>query len=199
MWCFNRLKDGNSIVTENLIWDGPFGWPKYEKDNKSKMPDVEGVYLFTFPYNNGYVLYSAGITNSTKKRLNTHTREYRKGNYNVLNVNSALQGEREEIWHGWQYAKEHRDEFMLKKENILKEVENQLEAFRIFVSEVKDVRKRERLEAAIMQNLYMSKEFYAELADRGMALRARYNSEMPISIDNHFSVKMYGIPQLLEI
>jgi len=163
------------------------------------MPDIEGVYLFTFKYKEGYLVRGIGITNSTKRRIATHTRAYRKGNYTILDVNAAEIGERKEIWHGWQYAKTHQDEFIEQKETILNAVEKQLEAYRIFIAEVPDKRKRERIEAAIMHNIYVSKEPWSELADRGMFLKERYNSEMPIETKNISSGRIFGLPEILEI
>ncbi len=85
MWCFHRARDGKNIQTEDVKWQGPFSWPGYEQVTQlDAIPDVQGAYLFTFPYNEGFVLYCVGITNSTKRRLRDHTREYKKGNYNVL-------------------------------------------------------------------------------------------------------------------
>jgi hypothetical protein len=163
------------------------------------IPDVQGAYLFTFPYNEGFVLYCVGVTKSTRRRLRDHTREYKKGNYNVLDVSHAIRGERQEIWHGWTYAKEHREEFEKNRENILQAVESQLLTFRVFIAEITDVRRRERIEAAVMNTLYLSKEHWADVADRGMYLKGRYNSEMPIVIRNICRYKIYGIPTTLEI
>lgn len=177
MWCFSRVRDGKDIQSEALEWRGPFAWPGYEhRTGLSAIPDISGVYLFTFPYSDGFVLYCIGVTKSMKQRLQTHTREYRKGNYNVLDVSYAIKGERQEVWHGWEYAKVHRDEFEQNKDEILQAVDHQLRSFRIFITEIRDVRKRERIEASLMNNLYLSKESWAELADRGMFLKGRYNS-----------------------
>ena len=200
MWSFNRLRDSNNIKKEDITWRGPFSWPGFEDINKLKtIPDVEGVYLFTFKYKDGFLLYVAGITNSTKKRISTHNREYKKGNYTVLDVKSAENGIRKEIWHGWTYAKTHQDEFINNKKTILNAVQNQLNSFRIFIAEISEKRKRERIEAATMQNIYSSKEGWSELADRGMFLTLRYNYEMPIEIKNICSSKIYGLSDTLEI
>ena len=106
---------------------------------------------------------------------------------------------RKEIWPGWQYAKEHQDEFNERKEEILKAVDEQLKSFRIFVAQVPDKRIRERFEAAIMHNIYYSKEHWSELADIGMFLKERYNAELPIEVKNICGYKMYGLPEMLEI
>mgnify|MGYP000846718101 FL=1 len=78
------------IKTENLIWQGPFSWIGYEKISELEpVPDVAGVYLFTFEYSDGYILRSVGVTNSMKRRFVQHTREYKKGNYTLLDVEAA--------------------------------------------------------------------------------------------------------------
>lgn len=200
MWCFNRIRDGSLIQTEAVEWLGPFSWPGYEQVNQlSLLPDIQGVYLLTFQYHEGFILYAVGITKSTQRRFKEHTREYIKGNYSILDVDFATQGEREEIWHGWEYAKTHRDEFENNKDKIIQAARKQLLSFRVFTSEIYSPRKRERIESALMNALYLSTECWAELADRGMYLRGRYNSEIPVSIKNTCKFKIYGIPPIIEI
>jgi hypothetical protein len=200
MWCFNRERDKSEIKTEIIDWKGPFSWPGYEDINHlDPISDASGVYLFTFPYRDGFVLYSAGISKSIKRRLKEHGREYIKGNYNILDMNYAVIGERVEIWHGWKYAKEHRYEFESKKDEILPLIKNQLSIFRIFTAEVSIIRNRERIESSLMNTLYLSKDQWSDLACRGMALKGRNNSEMPINIINDCSFKIYGMPSTIEI
>jgi hypothetical protein len=199
-WSFNRLRDASLIKTEDILWQGPFSWTGFEKINKLKpISDIAGVYLFTFEYKDGYILRSAGVTNSIKRRFSQHRREYIKGNYTVLDIECAKIGERKEIWHGWEYAKAHHDEFLEHKDYILKSVEKELGAYRLFITEVTDKRKRERIEFAIMQSIYSSKEPWADLVDGGMALRGRSNYEIPIEVRNISSYKMYGLPEILEV
>ncbi len=200
MWSFSRLKHGHNLESRTMSWKGPFSWSGYEMVNHlPSLPDIAGVYLFAFEYKDGFVLYAAGITNSTRRRFRTHTREFMKGNYTVLSVEAAILGEREEIWHGWNYAKSHPEEFLARKDTILSAVKEQLGAFRLFITEVEDKRLRERLEAALMMNIYLSKEPWAELADRGMHLKGRYNSEMPMVVENSSEYVIYGVPERLEI
>lgn len=117
----------------------------------------------------------------------------------MFNVNEAEQGRRVEIWHGWSYARTHRNEFNDRKEEILNAVENQLKSFRVFVAQVPDKRERARFESAIMNSIYNSTESWAELADRGMALSKRRKDEIPIVIKNISDIKFYGLPEFLEI
>jgi hypothetical protein len=197
---FNKLVDTSKIEIREINWHGPFSWIGYEtQNNLDKIPDIEGVYLWTFKYKDGYLVYCAGITNSTKKRFRSHTLEYKSGNYTVFEIDEAENGKRKEIWHGWSYAREHRDEFNERKEEILKAVENQLKSFRVFVAEVPDKRIRARFESAIMNNIYSSKETWSELADRGMHLSKRKNDEEPIETKNISNCKIYGLPVNLQI
>ncbi|HRI62234.1 MAG TPA: hypothetical protein PK228_20980 [Saprospiraceae bacterium] len=199
-WSFNRSRDASLITTESIFWQGPFSWTGFEQTNKLKpIPNVAGVYLFAFEYKDGYILCSAGISISIKKRVYQHTREFEKGNYTILDIDYAKFGERKEVWHDWQYAKTHQDEFIENKEFILNAVQKQLGAYRLFITEIEDKRKRERIEFAIMQSIYSSKEPWADLADGGMNLRGRYNSEIPIEIKNICSCRMYGLPEVLEV
>jgi len=202
MWSFNRLTDSSKIEKEDVIWNGPYSFPGFEEINGlNAIPDVEGIYLFTFKYKDGFLLYGAGITNSTKRRISEHCRKYKTGNYTILDVKSAEDGLRKEIWHGWPKKGEermHQQEFRKRKETILKSVEKQLCAFRVFIAEVSDKRKRARIEASIMQYIYNSKEHWSKLADRGMHLQARYNYEMPIEAKNINSNKIFGLTEILE-
>ena len=191
--------DQAKIEDRELVWQGPFSWIGYENQNAlEKLPDVNGVYLWTFEFEQGYLIYCAGITKSTIKRFKQHTLEYRRGNYSVFNVNEAKKGKRVEIWHGWSYARTHREEFNARKEEILNAVENQLKSFSIFVAQMPDKRESARLEAAIMNHIYASKEPWAELADRGMALSKRKKEEIPIVVKNVSKVKLYGLPHKIE-
>jgi len=199
-WSFNRERDNLKISKEKIQWKGPFSLPKYEKETGlNSIPDLSGVYLFCFKYEDGYLIEAAGITKSTKTRISTHVREYKKGNYNILNMNYLERGIREEIWHGWGYAKDNREEFNNKKEIILPAIEKQLQSYRIFLYENNDKRIRERMEASIMINIYTSKESWADISPRWMFLKGRFNCEMPIEITNITSDKIYGLPEKMEI
>ncbi len=160
-----------------------------------------GVYLQTFEYEGGYLIYGAGLTRQTvPKRLKEHTRKYRKGEYNVLDIAAAQQGVRKRIWHGWTYARKHREEFEERKSVILDAVRRQLAGFRIFVTDMgKEKRVLERLEASIMNNLYRQPSPICDIPDRGMHLAPRWRSEDPIIIKNGCAAVLHGVPAFLEI
>ncbi len=186
--------------TFEVEWKGPYSWIGYENQNNlTEIPDINGVYLWTFEFKNGYLVYCAGITKSTKRRFKEHTLEYKSGNYTVFEVKEAEQGKRVEIWHGWSYAREHRDEFNKRKEEILDAVDKQLKSFKVFVAEIPEKRMKARLESAIMQYIYSSDEPWSKVADRGMHLSKRKKDETPIRLKNFTKFKIYGIPKILEI
>lgn len=134
-----------------------------------------------------------------KRRLSQHRHEYMTGNYTLLDVESAKKGVRKELWHGWQYAKEHQNIFLENKDVILEMAESELSAYRIFISEVSDRRKRERIEAAILINSYSLREPWVDLIDGGMSFRSRYNYEVPVEVKNVCTHKIYGLPVSLEM
>jgi len=199
-WSFNRLRDSHLIQTEEFTWEGPYSWYGFQNLNKLKeTPDVCGVYLFTFEYKDGFILRNAGHTNSTKKRFFSHRKCYFAGEYTILDVSSAKNGERLERWRGWEYAKMHPEE-QLANANLIKELAvEELTHYRIFVTRISDKRKRERLEFSIIHRAYASKEVWEDLVDGGMALRGRFNYEVPIRAKNCCEHKIYGLPEEIEI
>ena len=81
----------------------------------------------TFQHKLGFLIYAAGITRRPiPARFGEHPRGYRDGKYNVLDLGAAEKGIRREIWHGWGYARNHREEFEERKEEIIQAVDNQL-------------------------------------------------------------------------
>jgi len=103
--------------TLTLNWEGPFAWPGFESvAGLPSLPQKPGVYLQTFEYQNGFLIYLAGITHRpVSARFKDHTRKYLNGEYNVLDIDAARRGVRKEVWHGWGYARAHREEFEARK------------------------------------------------------------------------------------
>lgn len=185
-----------------VFWDGPFSWPKFEvKNGLPNIPRIPGIYLQTFEYQDGYLIYAAGITRRPiPVRFREHTRNYMNGEYNVLDPAEAERGVRKEIWHGWGYAKTHRNQFEENKAEIKQAVHKQLSRFRIFVAEVGTERRLlERIEASIMNHLNEQPSPYCDIPDQGMMLAPRWNDEEPILIHSHSKVSIHGIPKILEI
>jgi hypothetical protein len=201
-------------------WEGPFSWPEYERENGlCPLPEEAGVYLWTFDYRGGYLIYIAGLTrDSAPIRFKKHTSFYMKGEYNVLDVAAARRGIRKRIWHGWPLQRARRrggpdlralqKEFEERKELILDAVRKQLAGFRVFIADAGDKkalflspepRVLERLEAAIMRHLYRQPPPFCDIPDRGMKLARRRDSENPIIIENECAAPLHRLPPRLEI
>jgi hypothetical protein len=191
--------------TIEVKWDGPYSWPAFESENNLRpIPKIPGVYLQTFEYQGGYLIYAAGLTRRpVPMRFKEHTRKYMNGEYNVLNIAAAQQGVRREIWHGWGYARKHREEFEERKSIILDAVRKQLAGFRIFITDTGDMRREarvlERFEAAIMGNLYQQASPICDIPDKGMYLAPRRKSENPIIVRNNCQALLHGLPAFLKI
>jgi hypothetical protein len=185
-----------------VFWDGPYSWPGFEDENMlPTLPRLPGVYLQTFEYQEGYLIYAAGLTRRpVPVRFREHTRHYMNGEYNVLDLAAAQQGIRKEIWHGWGYARDHRDQFEEQKSKILDAVRRQLAGFRIFIADVGSERRLpERIEASIMNHLSQQPPPYCDIPDKGMMLAARWQDEHPLLVNNRSKVRLHGLPEFLEI
>ncbi len=187
--------------TIEVTWNGPYGWPEFEVNSHlPAIPKVPGVYLQTFEYQSGYLIYAAGITRrAIPIRFKEHTRKYMNGEYNVLDISAVQQGVRKEIWHGWDYARRHREEFEEQRSIILDAVQKQLAGFRIFVTDIEEPRVLERIEASVMNNLYKQQSPVCDIPDRGMRLAPRLPSEKSIVVKNNCNVLLHGLPVFLEI
>ena len=183
-------------------WIGPYSWENSELENElPTVPEQPGLYLQTVRYMDGYLIYAAGLTRRTvKKRFREHTRKYKLGEYNVLDITAMQCGIRKEIWHGWGWTPEKRAEFEKRKPLILDAVQKQLAGFRIFVADVgTETRILERLEAAVMNHLYQQPSPLCDIPDKGMMLAPRWRIESVITVRNKCCSLLYGLPDYLEI
>ena len=187
---------------DHITWLGPFAWPSFEeKTQLPSVPPVPGIYLLTFPFRDGFLLYAAGITRrSVLVRLREHKKKYWSGDYTILDVEHASRGERIEHWHGWGWTEEKRTEYLARQPELHDRAAQQLENFRVFVAgPLVEPRLLERIEAATMSAIYASEKPICDLADRGMHLSRRRSSEEPVELTNHSKVKLYGLPSTLVV
>jgi hypothetical protein len=185
--------------TIELRWNGPYGWPKYEGPLPSA-PTHAGVYLFTFEYEDGYLVYAAGITRrGIRRRLHEHTRKYLAGEYNILQVEAAQSGRREEVWHGWGWTDAKRREFEVRMDELERAAREQLRSFRVFVTDINGDRVLERVEAAVMNTLASACEPYCNIPDEGMHLEQRRDDEQVLLAVNRCDKLLYALPDTFEI
>ena len=62
----------------DVSWTGPFAWPDYEDvASLQPIPRHPGVYLQTFEYEDGFLIYAAGITRrDIPTRFREHTNDH---------------------------------------------------------------------------------------------------------------------------
>ena len=188
--------------TMETVFTGPYSWPKFEtQTGLPPVPEHPGIYLWTVAYGVGYLIYGAGITRRTiPKRCYEHTLKFMSGDYNVLNIEAMRQGIRNLVWQGWGWNPEKREAFEKRKTEILDAVNNQLSGFRIFIADVgMEPRILERLEAAIMNNLYSQPPPFCDIPDKGMMLAPRWDSEEPITATITCEATLHGLPGQLKI
>ena len=105
------------------------------------------------------------------------------------------------MWHGWGYARAHRDEFEARRAAIQDAARRQLAAYRIFVADPAagggDPRLRERLEAAIMDALSEQPPPLCDLPDRGTFQARRRKGEVPVLVRSACSSLLHGLPATL--
>lgn len=187
----------HEMQTIEIEWLGPYSWPGFEKENQlSPVPATPGVFLQTFDYLDGYVIYAAGQTRRTvPERLKQWGRSYIKGECNVLDVAAAQRGIRKEVWHGWGYARAHPGELARRQASIVAAANEELAAFRIFVAALPDREPRflERLQAAIQENLYSQDEPFRDLPDTGTRLLPRRGGEDAVRVRNRCSQAVRGL------
>jgi hypothetical protein len=187
-----------SVQTEMQVsWLGPYSWPGFgEINGLPELPPFPGVYLWTVQYLSGYLIYAAGLTHRRfRDRINEHTGKYLAGYYTVLDISDMQLGRRSEVWHGWGWTPAKRAQFAMRKTEIREAANRQLAGFRVFVANVETSgRVLERLEAAIMNQVYHEASPLCDIPDRGMMLAPRWETEEPIAAWNVCGSTLHGLP-----
>lgn len=206
----SNLVPGSLVRPLTLYWEGPLQWLT-DSDAGAEASILTaaisrrcGIYLWTIPHEERYIVYAAGQTGRPfANRFREHTTAFLAGTYNLLDLKAATRGERALLWQGLWFRKASlaRLPALLARGGVhFAEVEATLRAFRIFVIPLDgDGRLRERLEAAIMQALYLETNPFAAVPDRGMALRPRRRDEEPLCVTLQSPVELIGLPGRMEV
>jgi hypothetical protein len=158
---------------------------------------VSGVYLTTFKFEDGFLPWGVGITNRpVRKRFMEHTRNFKNGEYNILDLEAASTGIRKISWKGWGWTEEKRKQYEETKNSVIGSAIKQFEATYIFLIELPKPIRLERLESALTDHLHQTGN---TLVDTGMQLSRMWKSEEPISISFNTKNKIYGLPNPVNI
>lgn len=189
----------------DLHWSGPFKWPGVTSEDlpdflsEQEIAKCCGVYLWTVEHESGYLIYAAGITRRPfGQRFREHTRAYRSGVYTVFDVPSFKSGIRKKVWQGFWFKKrspEAQNEYQARADEIRTAAEELLQNYRVFLAPLPpNPRVLQRIEAAIMNTLYLASGPASVIPDRGMALAPRWPNETPIRVRSLSSALMHGLP-----
>ena len=192
-----------------LYWQGPFVWPGVRsKDFPDLLDHADiamrcGIYLWTVEHACGYLIYTVGITRRPfSKRFREHTRAYRSGVYTVFDITSLKNGVRNKVWPGFWFKRrsaEMQRDYEARADEIRNAATNLLVNYRIFVAPLPPTaRVLERIEAAIMHNLYTADGPASVIPDRGMALAPRRRDETSIQVHSISPAVLYGLPSEFE-
>jgi hypothetical protein len=109
--------------------------------------------------------------------------------------------ERREIWHGSDWKSGGGREPELDEIPMIADAGHRMMAgLRLFVAETPDDRRlRQRIEATVMLGLYDTASPLCDLPDRGMHLRPRRLDEVPITVTNVCTNRIYGLPETMRI
>ena len=122
-----------------VSWSAPHAWPKFETvTGLPPLPRRPGVYLWTFEYRDGYLIYLAGETGLTfGERMGQHSLEYMAGRYSIFDLVQAKNGVRSELWHGFLWKArppEKVAEWKAREAELQNAANRQLAAMRLFVT-----------------------------------------------------------------
>jgi hypothetical protein len=187
----------------HISWQGPFSllYPDTDSCFDNAAVNEPGVYMWTYKYRNGYLIYGAGIAykRALAPRLKEDRRHLFKGEWTILDAASAEQGLRKELWHGTEWSgynsDERKDEGRRRAAEIEGVARGMMGHMRVFLGPLpREQRVIERVEAAIMCRLYGCGSPFSQLPDVGMHLLPRRTNEPSITIHSHSPVKLYCIP-----
>jgi len=147
-----------------------------------------GIYLWTIPFKNKYLVYYVGETGrSFATRFTEHTRDYLYGFYRVYDPQQFTNGKKRLVWGGmWKPSTRgpHRMlEFLNRYTELSSIIYKFIEQFRVFLAPL-DVQKRirQRIEGAIANRLLEQPGLIGKFQDSDIRYRPRRIDEKPVSV-----------------
>lgn len=187
-----------------LDWQGPFTYQRAVGEScfDSWAAKEPGVYLWTFEYRDGYLIYIPGLTMASfAERLGAYINLFRQGKYTILNGLSAQRGIRDEIWHGllWDKTPGRKEMFSSRQVEYERAADEMMSKMRIFLAPLRAERRVvPRIEAAIIDILYSGVGPVHDLPDKGMHREPRQLIEEPFTVRSNAHVLLHGLPSSFE-
>jgi hypothetical protein len=199
-----------------LEWRGPYSWVDPATTRVFRFPEVKqaGVYLWTIPYDDGYLIYYVGQTHLFQERLKDHLGNYRSGGWRVFDPAQFALGTQELLWRGfydrkiqgWEPTPEEREQMREEwdgSDHLRTMLEQKLANFRLFVAPLpkSDQRLRKLVEAAIIRKLRETPGIVSEFMDDYLilanSLARRGAGELERVVKMTAPVRLLGLPSVL--
>ena len=184
-----------------VAFRGPFSWT-----GASDCPSVYdvaesrafGIYLFTVPLPEGYLIYYVGETGSSfRERLPEHRREHYRATYEVCSAAGLARGERVVLWPG-HFGRNRKplEECLANRERLSEPIREMISIFRLFLAPLScDTRLRRRIEAAIAHSVRGVPGNIGAFQDPGVRHRPKKENEEPIECVASSPVSLLGLPE----
>jgi hypothetical protein len=193
----------NNLVIE---FQGPLLWAKSSGDASiyySEVSKQHGVYLWTVPTPNGYLVYYVGETGvNFRTRMRDHYKEQLSGMYHIYDPEQFCLGRKCELWRGI-YGKggiRDHNKFLEILPEIAPVLVRFINIFHFYVAPMQcDRRIRERLEAALANHLYEQPGVIGAFQEKNIRYNLRRSNEDPIKVKIACPQVVQGIPTELNI
>jgi hypothetical protein len=177
----------------SLQWYGPYDFIQKENLFTNSLSQRNGVYLWTIPFENKYLVYYVGQTGASfASRSFQHLQNYLNGLYRVYDPDKFAKGEKVLIWGGmWKSDRKEpkfMSEFLINYSLIAPKILVFIKLFRVFLAPVDgDYRVRERIESAIARCLYQQPGVIGSFQDKDVRYKPRKTTEQPFKVAMTFS------------
>ena len=189
-------------VTVRFI--GPFSWPGvpdapsvFEVDARRE----RGIYFFTVPQRDGYLIYYVGETGrSFQLRLLEHYKEHAACMYHVYSPAEFARGEKICLWPGHYDPADRKSavECIAQYSKLYAPIRELTQLYRFFLAPLScEERIRRRIEAAIAGVLYAAPGIPDAFQDGGIRYHPRREAEEPIGCIITCPVPLIALPERL--
>ena len=181
-----------SNQSHSIQWYGPHNFVQNENLFTNPLGKRKGVYLWTIPFDNNYLVYYVGQTGTSfATRSFQHIQNYLNGLYRVYDPEKFSKGEKELIWGGmWKPDRKEpkvMSEFLLNYTQLAPKILDFINLFRLFVAPIEgDERVREIIEYAIARSLNQQPGIIGSFQNKDIRYKLRKTTEEPLKVTMTF-------------
>jgi hypothetical protein len=192
------------LAKVTVSFTGPFSWPG--APDAPSVFDVEarrerGIYLFTVPQRDGYLVYYVGETGrSFQLRLLEHYKEHAACMDHVYSPAEFARGEKLCLWPGHYDSADRKSavECIAQYSKLCAPIRELTNLYRFFLAPLScEERIRRRVEAAIAGVLYTAPGIPGAFQDGGIRYAPRREHEEPVGCIITCPVPLIALPERL--